>query len=204
MTNKRPTRAGECQTRIVYESFIAPFDLPSTVKSETTSVVFMCRAVVCARVCMCDCCRRRCATIIYSPSYLQPLVNVPGDQLALEAQWRGCASSLLKLPEKCYKQTGPQEHGGGPPQGPGAPFQRQKQTLAERPQYRLNDVSLWARSRLTLRTDNDREEQQHSPTHQRRVTLSVCVCVRLVCVCVCLQLCVFLISRYQQNKTNTT
>lgn len=44
------------------------------------------------------------------PELLGPISKVPGDQLALEAQWCGCGDNLLKLRKKCYKQTGPQEH----------------------------------------------------------------------------------------------
>lgn len=44
------------------------------------------------------------------PQLLGPISKVPGDQLALEAQWCGCGDNLLKLRKKCYKQTGPQEH----------------------------------------------------------------------------------------------
>lgn len=36
------------------------------------------------------------ATIIYSPSYLEPLVKVPGDQLALETHWCCCGDNLLQ------------------------------------------------------------------------------------------------------------
>lgn len=49
------------------------------------------------------------------PELLGPISKVPGDQLALEAQWCGCGDNLLKLRKECYKQTGPQEHQEVPP-----------------------------------------------------------------------------------------
>lgn len=55
------------------------------------------------------------ATIIYSLSYLEPLVKVPGDQLSLEPTGAAALTGSSKLTHKCYKQTGPQETWQGPP-----------------------------------------------------------------------------------------
>lgn len=94
---------------------------------------------VSACVCTGHCCHKR-ATIIYSPSYLEPLVKVPGDQLALETQWCCCGDKLLQLTDKCYKQTGAQELCWGPSRDPG-PLYKDK----NKPGLRVHNTPLMTR-----------------------------------------------------------
>lgn len=88
----------------LYESFITLFDL-QVEKNHKLSAVFVAPPSLCACVTVAT----ERATIIYSLSYLEPLVKVPGDQLALEPTGAAVVTTSSKLPKKCYKQTGPQE-----------------------------------------------------------------------------------------------
>lgn len=78
---------------LLYESFITLFDL-QVQKNHKLSAVFVPPPSLCGCACVTVATER--ATIIYSPSYLEPLVKVPGDQLALETHWYRCGDNLLQ------------------------------------------------------------------------------------------------------------